>query len=169
MVTEARALKAEAKKSGEKVQQVKTKEAVYPPLLFGYKPRKGGPEGTFNPMDLIAAVRSGLPGNTIKAVAELLQLPLGDVYSLLHITSRTAQRMIKSERLEVDVSDRLVQLIKLHKRCMEVFQDNEKMIRWLKTPNFALGDQTPLSLLDTTDGLELVTKSLTKIEYGVFA
>ena len=119
-------------------------------------------------MDLIGLIRAGVPGGTIKAVAEKLDITLNELYSLLHVTPRTAQRLINTEKLDPDMSDRIVQLMKVHDRCMEVFESREKMIRWLKTPNYALGDNTPLSLLDTTDGIELVENSLTKIEYGVF-
>lgn len=126
-------------------------------------------ELTLSAMDYIKAARIGLPGKAIRVVSETLEIPMGEVYSLLHIPPRTAQRMVNSERLDVDASDHLLQMLKIYKRCLEVFQDSEKTIRWLKTANYALGDQTPLSLLDTTDGLELVTKSLIKIEYGVFA
>lgn len=120
------------------------------------------------PMEFINAIRSGLPGNSVNAISELLQVSKGEMYSLLHITPRTAQRIIRSERLDVDKSDHLVQLMKTHRRCMEVFEDGEKALRWLKTPNFALGDQTPLSLLDTSEGIELVGDTLSRIEYGVF-
>jgi putative toxin-antitoxin system antitoxin component (TIGR02293 family) len=131
-------------------------------------PRIFGKTVSNDPMDFIQAIRTGLPGDSVNAVSDLLQLSKGEMYSLLHITPRTAQRIIRSERLDVDKSDHIVQLMKIHTRCMEVFEDSEKAGRWLKTSNFALGDQTPLSLLDTSEGIELVTDELTRIEYGVF-
>jgi putative toxin-antitoxin system antitoxin component (TIGR02293 family) len=131
-------------------------------------PKIFGRQVSNEPMDFIQAIRTGLPGNSVTALSELLQVSKGEMYSLLHITPRTAQRITRSERLDVDKSDRIVQLMKIHTRCMEVFEDREKATRWLKTSNFALGDQTPLSLLDTTEGVELVADTLTRIEYGVF-
>ena len=131
------------------------------PKIFGRKVPN-------EPMDFVNAIRTGLPGTSINAVSELLQVSKGEMYSLLHITPRTAQRIVRSERLDVDISDHIVQLMNIHKKCMEVFEDGEKAMRWLKTSNFALGDQTPLSLLDTTAGIELVADTLTRIEYGVF-
>ena len=131
-------------------------------------PRIFGKKLSDDPMEFINAIRTGLPGHSVTAVSDLLQVSKGEMYSLLHITPRTAQRVIRSERLDVDKSDHLVQLVKVHRRCLEVFEDGEKAIRWLKTPNFALGDQTPLSLLDTTEGIELVVDTLARIEYGVF-
>ena len=131
-------------------------------------PKMFGEKVATDSMDFIKAIRIGLPGDSVNAVSELLQVSKGEIYSLLHITPRTAQRIIRSERLDVDKSDHLVQLMRIHARCMEVFEDKEKATRWLKTSNFALGDQTPLSLLDTSEGIGMVADTLTRIEYGVF-
>lgn len=168
MATPARVL---AEKKPKPVKETQAKEGMLISTVFGdSRGAKRGPLGrTISAMDLIRVVRLGVPGGTIKSVAEKFEIPLNDMYELLHITPRTAQRMIKTENLHPDISDRVVQLMKIHDRCLQVFEDREKMIRWLKTPNYALGDETPLSLLDTTDGIELVSRSLTKIEYGVFA
>jgi len=104
----------------------------------------------------------------MKHVAETLDLPMSELYSVLHINPRSAQRMIKSVNLGIDTSDRLMRLYKVFVRAREVLGDTGKAHRWLKTQNYSLGDQTPLSLLDTSDGVELVLNSLLKIEYGVF-
>lgn len=179
MVTKATAALATEKKSqpDKKSQQPKSKKTVRHRVVFESLPdlerdpmrQIFNTELNFSSMDYINAARTGLPGKAIRVVAQTLQIPMGEVYALLHITPRTAQRMMNSEKLDIDPSDHLLQLLKIYKRCLEVFQDREKTIHWLKTANFALGDQTPLSLLDTTDGRELVAKSLIKIEYGVFA
>lgn len=41
--------------------------------------------------------------------------------------------------------------------------------RWLRKPNRALGGRTPLSLLDTAPGAELVSDVLVRIEHGSFS
>jgi len=160
MVTKANALETKEKSAGSDLLSGSKSKIDYP-KIFGSKALN-------EPMDFINAIRTGLPGNAVHAVSELLQVSKGEMYSLMHIGPRTAQRVIRSERLDVDKSDHLVQLMKIHKRSVEIFEDGDKAVRWLKTPNFALGDQTPLSLLDTTEGIELVADTLTRIEYGVF-
>lgn len=168
MGAEARVLIEKKKKPAKSGRPAKG-EMLISSLLSEHKDFRKGADVQANPMDIITLVREGLRGDTIKSVAERVDIQLNEVYRLLHITPRTAQRMMKSHNLDTDISDRIVQLMKIHDKCMEAFEDREKMIRWLKTPNFSLGDQTPLSLLDTTDGIELVTKTLTGLEYGVFA
>jgi putative toxin-antitoxin system antitoxin component (TIGR02293 family) len=53
-------------------------------------------------------------------------------------------------------------------RAMEVFGTREKALRWLRTPVRSLGDQTPLSLLNSSDGLARVQDVLGRVEHGVW-
>lgn len=48
-----------------------------------------------------------------------------------------------------------------------VFEDAAYAVRWLETPNAALGDRSPRSLLDTRAGLLLVRRELAAIEHGL--
>ncbi len=119
-------------------------------------------------MQVITLIRNGVSGDAIIRLAELINIPKNDVYNLLNLKARTAQRQV-SKNLDADKSGHLVQITRILQRCVEVFEDLEKAKRWLKSPNYALGNQVPLNLLDTTEGIELVRDTLTRIEYGVFA
>ena len=50
-----------------------------------------------------------------------------------------------------------------------MFDEREAAIDWLKQPNRALQGETPLSVLDTDIGSEMVTDLLGRIEHGVFS
>ena len=118
-------------------------------------------------MQVITLIRNGVSGDSIIRLADLMNIPKNDVYNLLNLKARTAQRQV-SKNLDADKSGHLVQITKILQRCVEVFEDLEKAKRWLKSPNYALRNQIPLNLLDTTEGIELVRDTLTRIEYGVF-
>jgi putative toxin-antitoxin system antitoxin component (TIGR02293 family) len=119
-------------------------------------------------MQVITLIREGVSGDSIIRFAEMINIPKNDVYNLLNLKARTAQRQV-SKNLDADKSGHLVQITRILQRCVEVFADLEKAKRWLKSPNYALGNQVPLNLLDTTEGIELVRDTLTRIEYGAFA
>jgi putative toxin-antitoxin system antitoxin component (TIGR02293 family) len=121
-----------------------------------------------DPVELIAMIRGGVPGDSIGKVAESLQVPKNQLYELLHMSPRTAQRAAGA-RLDVEKSDHLVQISKVYARCVGIFADQVKAMKWLKSPNYALGDVVPLSLMDTNEGIELVQDALTRLEYGVYA
>ena len=53
-------------------------------------------------------------------------------------------------------------------KAIEVFGTRERALRWLKTPVRALGDQTPVSLLNTPEGVAQVQDTLGRVEHGVW-
>ena len=125
--------------------------------------------GTGPEVAWVERIRKGLPGEAVAALAGKMDVPKKDLAGWLHTTPRTLQRHIESgSNLSPDLSDRVVQLIRVYCRALEVFQDEVKATVWLKSPNYALGDVSPNALLDTIPGIELVLDELGRIEQGVF-
>ena len=118
-------------------------------------------------MRLIGIIRNGVPGDAIGRMAEAMMVPRKQMYDILNMSPRTAQRSAASH-LDIDKSDHLVQIAKVHSRCMDIFEDPAKAVTWLQTPNCALGGRSPFSIMDTSEGIGLVLDSLTRLEYGVF-
>ncbi|MEL7833019.1 MbcA/ParS/Xre antitoxin family protein [Fodinibius sp. Rm-B-1B1-1] len=56
---------------------------------------------------------------------------------------------------------------RLFDRGHEVFGTSEKFNQWLTSPILALGKTTPLSHLDTEEGVDSVHAVLTRLEWGV--
>lgn len=56
----------------------------------------------------------------------------------------------------------------VEQRAIEIFGSREKALRWLDTPNSALGNQIPTELIETTDGYVIVMDELGRIEHGIF-
>jgi putative toxin-antitoxin system antitoxin component (TIGR02293 family) len=127
-----------------------------------------GSEEIPDSMKIIDIVRSGLPGGALGKVAEVYQMPKAEIYSLLHISAKTGQRALAG-KLDRDISDHLIQMIKVFSRANDIFKDPENAMRWLKSPCHALGNQIPVQLLDTGEGMQLVMNTLGRIEYGVFS
>jgi putative toxin-antitoxin system antitoxin component (TIGR02293 family) len=117
---------------------------------------------------IIRAIRNGLPGTALGKIAEVYQMPITEMYGILHISPKNGQRLV-SKKLDKNISDHLVQMVKVFCRTYEIFKSFDKTVRWLKTPCYALGNQVPVQLLDTTVGTELVMNTLRCIEYGVFS
>jgi putative toxin-antitoxin system antitoxin component (TIGR02293 family) len=53
-------------------------------------------------------------------------------------------------------------------RTFNLFEDQAAAILWLKTPEIAFDDVTPLSLLDTEVGAQEVLRLLGQLAHGVF-
>ena len=59
-------------------------------------------------------------------------------------------------------------LVEVSARAIEVFGTREKALRWLNSPVRSLGDQTPLSLLNSPEGVAQVQDTLGRVEHGVW-
>jgi putative toxin-antitoxin system antitoxin component (TIGR02293 family) len=115
------------------------------------------------------AVRKGLPFTSVKALLRRLDLPQAALASVLGIPTRTMARRQIEHHLRPDESDRLYRIARAVAFAQSVFGDLEKSRRWLVTANRALGNETPLSLLDTDIGARQVEEVLERINYGVFS
>ena len=62
-----------------------------------------------------------------------------------------------------------MRLVRLVAQATEVLGSQKKAVRWLESPNRALGGAIPMSLLDTDVGTQAAEAVLTRIEYGVFS
>jgi putative toxin-antitoxin system antitoxin component (TIGR02293 family) len=67
--------------------------------------------------------------------------------------------------LRMTGSDTVVDVVA---KAIEVFGTREKALRWLKTPVRSLGDQTPVSLMNTPEGVAQVQDTLGRVEHGVW-
>ncbi|MEI6827842.1 MAG: antitoxin Xre/MbcA/ParS toxin-binding domain-containing protein [Desulfuromonadales bacterium] len=123
----------------------------------------------FSEQEWIKKIRSGLPSSAVTALANKMDVPQKVIAAWLHTTTRTIQRNMDANiPLGLDLSDRVAQLTRVYCRCRDVFKDDSKIACWLKSPNYALGNVTPASLLDTIPGMEIVLDELGRIEHGVF-
>ena len=119
--------------------------------------------------DLMDLARQGLYRGAMDSLAQLLELSTKDLVQYLHISERTLQRYDENKKLSPELSDHLIQIAKVYARAVDVFENREKAVQWLKYPSHALGGITPLSCLDNFSGIELVLDELGRIEYGVYA
>src|ERR1022692_1999633 len=83
---------------------------------------------------------------------------------------------VLARAIEPDSSEALMTLFSLESgpivdvlaRAIEVFGTREKALRWLRAPVRSLGDKTPISLLNTPEGLARVQDTLGRVEHGVW-
>jgi putative toxin-antitoxin system antitoxin component (TIGR02293 family) len=130
-----------------------------------------GIKGPTSPLDLIETIRQGLPKQALERLAEALRVKVLDLEHILPISKRTLQRYARQDVkfLPKELSDHMLQVAKVYARAVDVFEDEERALEWLQAPIVALGGRIPMSLLDTSAGVDLVLTELGRIEYGVFA
>ncbi len=117
-------------------------------------------------LDFVTISREGIPRKSIDMLAEQMQLSVYQLAECLHISKRTLQRYKSSDFLTSHLSDQVIQISKVFNRAVEVFEDRENAALWLKEKNVALGNNTPIDLLDTTSGIDMILDVLGRIEHG---
>ncbi|MFA6400192.1 MAG: antitoxin Xre/MbcA/ParS toxin-binding domain-containing protein [Salinivirgaceae bacterium] len=123
-----------------------------------------------NVLSLIETSRNGVDLDTFDEITGEFPFDLSDWSRILHISERTIQRYRKDKRKFDSIhTDRLLQIMILLNKGIEVFGNTDNFLSWLNSLNIALGSIKPIELLDNSFGINMVTNELIKIEYGVLA
>ena len=87
---------------------------------------------------------------------------------ILHLSVKTLERKKSEDKLDKYASSHVIEIAKVVEHAFEVFEDENKVQRWLNTPNSALNQMKPLDLFYLPTGLAMVDQILGRIEEGVY-
>lgn len=118
-------------------------------------------------IDFVQLVERGLPVSAIERLVDLGDLSPAELGEI--IPRRTVSHARGRSRLSSELSDRIARAAGAIAFAHEVFADRDKANRWLRRPNRVLDGATPLSLLRSGSGAQLVETILTRIAYGVYS
>jgi putative toxin-antitoxin system antitoxin component (TIGR02293 family) len=116
--------------------------------------------------ELRDAIREGFPQSAVNEVMQGAGLTLKELAGSLDLSPRSLQRRRREGRLASAESDRLYRLARVVAMAKRYLGGADLAARWLKKPNRALGNVTPLELLDTEPGARAVENVLGRIAYG---
>lgn len=119
--------------------------------------------------EALEAVRSGLSPQEINTLIER-GYARAELVRLVGPRSTIERKLSGSIRLNFQESDRLARLSRIIARAEAVFGNAGKARHWMERPSSRLPlGESPLSLLDTDGGVQVVTERLLQIEHGIFA
>jgi len=119
--------------------------------------------------DLLNLARKGVSKKALVSLAKQISLTIQELAGIMHISERTLQRYTPTTLIKTEHAEKAIELARLYQRGTEVFGTMDNFNDWMKTPNYTLNGEAPLSLLDTSIGFELILQTLGRIEYGVFS
>lgn len=122
-----------------------------------------------NEFDVINLARKGFSKSSLLALGKKISLNLQELANILHISERTLQRYDDNEIIKLEYAEKAVELARLYTRGEEVFGSIDKFKLWMKTPGLIFNGETPVSMLDTSAGFDMVFRELGRIEHGIFA
>ena len=133
-------------------------------------PKKAGPTHTFTATKLVKLLATGLPTAELSALQQCLDLPAEQLAPMLGISKATFHRhKAAGKKLDPAVSDRVVRYARLVGRAAQVLGDIDDAKRWLNSPQFGLGGQTPIDYAKSEFGAREVENLLGRIEHGVYS
>ena len=121
------------------------------------------------------AALEALTGRIPQASAPLLMEKLGarftsaELYELVVPERTLARRLARKELLTPAETDRALRVARISAEADRVFGNPDKAGRWLRRANSSLGGQTPISLMRSEAGAQIVEEALGQIDHGLFA
>jgi putative toxin-antitoxin system antitoxin component (TIGR02293 family) len=124
-----------------------------------------------NVADVIEHLRSGRVGGAIiPDLASRVGVTQERLLDELRLPKSTLKvRIAKNADLSAAERDRIYRVEKVLERANAVLEDAAAAQAWISSSIRSLGGVSPLSLLDTEAGYELVLDTLGRIEYGVIS
>lgn len=112
----------------------------------------------------IELIRQGLTADMLANAMTLTGLSRRELETVLGVKLRLHDKL-----LPAIATERVLMLISLIHAGTEYFGTQDKMLLWLKTPNQALANQRPITLLDTIIGMDMITATITKLSHSMTA
>lgn len=133
------------------------------------------PQFTFNhfmknKLLLMHTINAGVSYSFFETVQSLVPITENDWAQLLNLSTKSLQRYKAANKKFAPLqSEKIIEMGEVTTLGLEVFENMVSFKTWLYTPCFALGNETPASLLTNNVGIELVLKELNHINHGIFA
>ena len=133
-----------------------------------------GGESVLSPIhsdfDLIKAGSEGISKASVDELAVHLGISRKSMAEdVLNLSVKTLERKALTDKLDKKTSSHALEIAKVMQHGYVVFEDEEKLRRWINKENRALNGMKPLALFDTLTGLTMVNDILGRIEEGVYS
>jgi putative toxin-antitoxin system antitoxin component (TIGR02293 family) len=132
-----------------------------------------------NPFVLIEAIRSGVPATLVQDMATMMGRPRADLLKMFRVPVSTFERKrVQGLPLQSAESERVLGFLMIVNQveALVAGSGNAKGFDafhwvgdWIEQPCPALGNRAPKDLLDTTEGLSLVSKVIAQSASGAYA
>ncbi len=122
-----------------------------------------------NRFTIVDRTRAGVKREKIDEIGKDMGIKDREMSKILNISERTLHRLRPDHVLDSNASERILLLETLIGHGLEVFDHKKDVLqRWLHGNLPELRQNSPLSLLDTTTGFDIIHTILSRIEYGIY-
>lgn len=120
-----------------------------------------------NPLDEIELIQRGLDINCVEKFRLELRWDLQSFTKAIGTNTKAFERYIKEhKRLNVTLSENIVELAHLASACIDYFESVERWNTWLNTRSLQFSSEMPLTFVNTIAGRELIKKTVDNLNHG---
>ena len=121
-----------------------------------------------NRMLLISIISIGISFKLFELMSDRTPYTESEWAGFLHISKKSLLRYKKNKKQFKPIqSERIIELAEVTHKGVDTFGSMGKFKNWLNTPNYALGNIKPMSLLKDSYGKEMIISQLVRIDHGI--
>ena len=133
------------------------------PLKVGYI------SNAHSEIDILNLIKKGVPKKALDKTMQMMDFSLDEMSTILHVSERTLRRYDDKSNLNIEQSERIIELNNLYQFGIEVLGSLDNFKIWINSPILALGQQKPKEFLDTSLGITMLKNILVRIQYCVYS
>jgi putative toxin-antitoxin system antitoxin component (TIGR02293 family) len=116
----------------------------------------------------IGHIKIGISKLYLVGIKDAIDLDYDTLGRILSVSRAKLLSKRPEEKFDQLTSERIMLLADLFSYGLEVFGDKDRLTTWLKRPSKALGDISPVDMMDTVYGIQEIRNELGRIEYGIY-
>jgi uncharacterized protein (DUF2384 family) len=125
-----------------------------------------------NESELVDLIKSGFKASYARHFMRYTGLPLDIWAKILPVSKRTLQRELNREKhfFEASLAEPFIEVGEIYAIGMQAFDNNkDRLNEWLMTQNPYFEGKTPIEIMNTHKGRDLIKLELTRIEHSEFS
>ena len=123
----------------------------------------------YTPKERYQQLQQGVSEEQVKSLMKKFQLSQKQLADLLSVSDKTLYAQRKKGHLDEGLSDRFLLIQSVFAQGEEALMSAEVFRKWLDTPHRSFDNHTPLTLMTTINGSEVVRSELIRTQYGVLS
>jgi putative toxin-antitoxin system antitoxin component (TIGR02293 family) len=115
----------------------------------------------------IELIRDGYLASMLKSASSFFNVSDARIQNIARVSATTVSRLEqKNAKIDAAATERVYRLSNVTRMAIDVFENQDAAIAWMRQPNNVLGDVAPLDLMDTEPGAVAVKQVLNAIATG---
>jgi putative toxin-antitoxin system antitoxin component (TIGR02293 family) len=133
---------------------------------YGYMVPSFTKAGSLVEISTLVENENGIPSSEIAFLVDYLDLNVPEIAKAADVSTSTVSRWKTTSHIGKSGAAQFFKMDEVVKKGVDVFGNLTDFKRWLDSPNMALGNVTPKSLITSPIGVDRVDASLDALNYG---